>query len=201
MKTRKKFLSLFLTFILTLSLLPMTGLAYAVGDGSGTSVSSTFNADLDDCNTLANIGNDRENSTGATSPNVPLLEEDEIANPILKASQSDGLDTNPGEVLIPFTKVWSGENATTNTRPESITIKLYKYIETFDTSSATLIETVVLTAEDDWKCTFDITSEVLYDSNNNAYKFAIVEDLVPGYTETSHTTANSRIHFLPNILP
>lgn len=101
-----------------------------------------------------------------------------------------GITGDPGTVLIPFEKKWTGGSE--EVRPESIMVKLYKYLgSTFDASTATLVETRTLTAADNWSCVFDISNEALYSgssySSSTAYRWAVVEEAVPGYTEAAHT--------------
>jgi hypothetical protein len=102
----------------------------------------------------------------------------------------DDISVVPGTILIPFTKTWTGDS--TAVRPDSITVKLYKYLgDTFNVSTAILVETKILTAEINWSYEFDISDEALYSgttySSATAYKWAVVEDEVAGYTETAHT--------------
>ena len=94
------------------------------------------------------------------------------------------LSTETGKVIIPFEKIWVDESE--STRPESITVNLYKYVGTLD-AAATPIRTATVTHAAGWKYEFDISNETLFDANNNAYLFAIKEEPVAGYKETAHT--------------
>ena len=111
-------------------------------------------------------------------------------------------DLNPdeGKILIPFRKDWSGSGDTEATRPSSITISLYKYLgASFDATTATLVDTKLITATDGWACEFDISNEELYSgsvySSDTAYKWAVVESEVIGYKETGHV--NPSVEFNP----
>lgn len=104
--------------------------------------------------------------------------------------EDHGISGDTGTVLIPFAKTWTGGSDAV--RPDSITVKLYKYLgNSFNPSNATLVESKTITAADDWKYTFDISNEALYSgtsySSSTAYKWAVVEDDVAGYTEAAHT--------------
>ena len=109
-------------------------------------------------------------------------------------------DLNPdeGKILIPFRKDWSGD--TEVTRPSSITISLYKYLgASFNATTATLVDTKLITATDGWACEFDISNEELYSgsvyNSDTAYKWAVVESEVIGYKETGHV--NPSVEFNP----
>ncbi len=132
----------------------------------------------------------------------PLVNEEEpLVNgeePLVKSAAAPSSLGNPvptpapGQILIPFTKEWEGDSPAD--RPASITVKLYKYLGTFNLDTATLVGTKTVTADNNWACTFDISNEPLYEgttySPDKAYKFKVVEDNVSGYTETAHTDPN-----------
>ena len=110
------------------------------------------------------------------------------------------LNHEEGKILIPFRKDWSGSGDTEATRPSSITISLYKYLgASFDATTATLVDTKLITATDGWACEFDISNEELYSgsvySSDTAYKWAVVESEVIGYKETGHV--NPSVEFNP----
>ena len=141
-------------------------------------------------------GWERVDQNGDT--NVTLSDDGEVTNitgpgPIIYTAtyvEDHGISGDTGTVLIPFTKTWTGGSDAV--RPDSITVKLYKYLgDSFNVSTATLVESKTLTEADDWKYTFDISGEALYSgtsySSSTAYKWAVVEDDVAGYTEAAHT--------------
>ena len=110
------------------------------------------------------------------------------------------LNPEEGKILIPFRKDWSGSGDTEATRPSSITISLYKYLgASFDATTATLVDTKLVTAAEGWACEFDISKEELYSgsvySNDTAYKWVVVESEVIGYKETGHV--NPSVEFNP----
>ena len=96
-------------------------------------------------------------------------------------------NTAPGELIIPFQKIWH-ENVSENEKVP-ITITLYKYLgDTFninDTTNTKAIETVTLNGEESssWQYNFDISKESLIDSNGNHYKFKFIEQMPQGYME------------------
>ena len=110
------------------------------------------------------------------------------------------LNPEEGKILIPFRKDWSGSGDTEATRPSSITISLYKYLgASFDATTATLVDTKLVTAAEGWACEFDISKENLYSgsvyNSDSAYKWAVVESEVIGYKETGHV--NPSVEFNP----
>lgn len=96
-----------------------------------------------------------------------------------------------GQILIPFTISWNGNADSPSTRPESVTLTLYKYLGTFDQATAIMVETKTITAADGWACTFDISNEPLYSGTtytaDTAYSFKVIQSAVSGYIETAHT--------------
>ena len=93
--------------------------------------------------------------------------------------------TDLGKVYIPFEKKWS--NVPEEAMPEKLTIKLYKYLgDEFEISSAKLVESIDLNSENNWKYNFDISNVELFDQQNNAYKFKVVEEAIDGYEELEH---------------
>ena len=71
---------------------------------------------------------------------------------------AEGVTGEEGKVLIPFEKTWNDDNNALETRPDSITVTLYKYTGTqFDSNTAILVESKTITAGDGWKYTFDIS--------------------------------------------
>ncbi|MCI6704343.1 MAG: DUF5979 domain-containing protein [Erysipelotrichaceae bacterium] len=110
------------------------------------------------------------------------------------------LNPEEGKILIPFRKDWNGSGDTEATRPSSITISLYKYLgASFDATTATLVDTKLVTAAEGWACEFDISNEELYSgsvyNSDSAYKWAVVESEVIGYKETGHV--NPSVEFNP----
>ena len=74
------------------------------------------------------------------------------------AAFAEGVTDTEGKVLIPFEKTWNDDNNALETRPDSITVTLYKYTGTqFDSNTAILVESKTITAGDGWKYTFDIS--------------------------------------------
>ena len=101
---------------------------------------------------------------------------------------AEGVTGEEGKVLIPFEKTWNDNNNALETRPDSITVTLYKYTGTeFDSSTAILVESKTITAADEWKYTFDISAQQLLDDSGKPYRFKVVESPVAGYNESAHT--------------
>ena len=109
------------------------------------------------------------------------------------AAQEGVSPYEPSTIVIPFTKVWDDNDNELGRRPESITVKLYRY-KGEGYTDADLYETATVTAEDGWKYDFVFNND---DDNNPAfyldeagkyqvYHFAVVEEPVSGYTETEH---------------
>ena len=93
--------------------------------------------------------------------------------------------TETGKIIIPFEKRWS--NVSDDVKPKTLNVKLYKYIgDEFNESSAILVKSIELSSENNWKCEFDISNEQLFDSQNNSYKFKVVEEAIPGFEELEH---------------
>ena len=104
------------------------------------------------------------------------------------AAFAEGVTSEEGIVLIPFEKSWNDNDNALETRPDSISISLYKYTGTeFDISTATLVESKTITAGDGWKCSFDISDQQIFDETGELYRFKVVESQVTGYNESAHT--------------
>ena len=102
------------------------------------------------------------------------------------AADSDGASTyDDATIILPFEKTWEDNGDEHGMRPSSITVKLYRY--TGDSySESDLLETATVTAANSWKYDFDVTGDAFYkdgDGKWQAYKFAVVENSVPSYTE------------------
>lgn len=102
------------------------------------------------------------------------------------AADGDGASTyDDATIILPFEKTWEDNGDERGMRPSSITVKLYRY--TGDSySESDLLETATVTAANSWKYDFDVTGEAYYkggDGKWQAYKFAVVENSVPSYTE------------------
>ena len=100
-------------------------------------------------------------------PVIETTSEEEIEVVALGATAFTTLPYNlnleEGKILIPFRKDWNGSGDTEATRPSSITISLYKYLgASFDATTATLVDTKLVTAAEGWACEFDISNEELY---------------------------------------
>lgn len=94
-------------------------------------------------------------------------------------------------VTIPFEKVWNNDGNALGNRPEEgITVRLYKYTDTFDAENPgepVCVQTIK-GADGKWGCNFTIPeSEIFVGETEQVYKFKVVEDPVTGYTETAHT--------------
>ena len=96
----------------------------------------------------------------------------------------DTLNPGTGSVVIPFTKSWDDNDNEHGLRPESLTVRLYKFVEG---GEKILVEEKTVTAETGWACSFDISGTALQDENGNNYQFAIEEVLPENYTESVHT--------------
>lgn len=109
-----------------------------------------------------------------------------------------GIDTAPGELKIPFEKKWTANVKLEDRVPVNIT--LYKYIgDNFNPETAIKVgETVTVDSSTNWKHNFDISAEKLIDSNNNHYKFKVVETPLIGYEEIEHIDPN--VNFTPPII-
>lgn len=104
------------------------------------------------------------------------------------AAFAEGVTGEEGKVLIPFEKTWNDNNNALETRPDSITVSLYKYTGTeFDSSTAILVESKTVTVADEWKYTFNISDQQLLDDSGKPYRFKVVESPVAGYNESAHT--------------
>ena len=137
-------------------------------------------------------------------PVIETTSEEEIEVVALGATAFTTLPYNlnleEGKILIPFRKDWNGSGDTEATRPSSITISLYKYLgASFDATTATLVDTKLVTAAEGWACEFDISNEELYSgsvyNSDSAYKWVVVESEVIGYKETGHV--NPSVEFNP----
>ena len=104
------------------------------------------------------------------------------------AAFAEGVTGDEGKLLIPFEKIWNDNDNALETRPASITVTLYKYTGTeFDSSTAILVESKTITADDGWKCTFDISGQQIVDESGENYRFKVVESAAAGYKESAHT--------------
>lgn len=81
---------------------------------------------------------------------------------------------------IPVTKVWEGDEKNPELRPASITVKLM--------NGETVVDTKSLTAENEWKATFEDVRK--YDDNNALITYTVVEEPVANY-KTGVVTANN----------
>ena len=82
------------------------------------------------------------------------------------AAFAEGVTGDEGKLLIPFEKTWNDNDNALQVRPASITVTLYKYAGTeFDSSTAIPIESKTITADDGWKCTFDISAQQIVDED------------------------------------
>ena len=91
------------------------------------------------------------------------------------AAFAEGVTSEEGIVLIPFEKSWNDNDNALETRPDSISISLYKYTGTeFDISTAILVESKTITAGDGWKCSFDISDQQIFDESGEPYRFKVV---------------------------
>lgn len=110
------------------------------------------------------------------------------------ADKGGGIGANGGIVIgtdattsVDVTKVWSGDNE--DERPTSITVSLL--------GNGVVIDTVTLTAADNWSHTFEALPTA--DKNGKAYTYTVSEMAVPGYTtqitgnvQTGFTIANTK---------
>ncbi len=117
---------------------------------------------------------------------------------LAKESSTLGLTTDEGKIIIPFEKIWIDEG-NLQVKPQSITVYLYKYTGSLDTSVTTPIKTAVVTEQSDgkWKTTFDISNEPLFDNDGNIYKFAVVESPVANYNEVVSRHVDPLVTFIP----
>lgn len=113
---------------------------------------------------------------------------------VVNAESSRGVTDDEGKILIPVEKKWS--NVLEEDRPQSVRIKLYKYLGTLNTN-ATPIRTIELDSTVDWKGNFDISDQDLVDSSDNHYKFAIVEESITGYQEIVSEHVDPNVVFTP----
>ena len=114
-------------------------------------------------------------------------------------AEEDGVVTyDPSQIVLSFTKVWDdNENGE---RPDSITVKLYRY-KGDSYSESDLFETATVTSANGWKYDFvldddESKEEAFYveDGEYKAYKFAVAEDPIDNYTE------NESAHKDPEII-
>ena len=102
------------------------------------------------------------------------VKEQKIANYTSKINGYNIINTHiPKNKLIDIvgTKTWNDENNKDGIRPKSITIELYK--------NGTLIDTKIVTADDDWKYSF---KNLPAEENNKNIKYTIKEQSIEGYT-------------------
>ena len=109
-----------------------------------------------------------------------------LSTPALAAD--DGVDGyTPADIILPFTKTWDDEDNADGSRPESLTITLYRYTgDSYTDADAFMTETI--SADTGWACEFDVTDDAFYqgtDGRYHAYRFAVEEETVEGYTETA----------------
>lgn len=104
---------------------------------------------------------------------------------------------DPVSVTIPFEKTWNDNENAADLRPDSITVKLYRYKEGESYDESKPFQTKTVSAENGWKCDFVLQDDegenaIIYIENNEykTFKFAIKEDSIPYYTEESHTDPN-----------
>ncbi|MFJ8356700.1 Cna B-type domain-containing protein, partial [Bacillus paramycoides] len=81
----------------------------------------------------------------------------------------DITNTKVGETKVEGTKTWNDNNATD--RPSSIKVDLLQ--------NGQVVDTKEVTAETNWKYTFDKLKA--YDAEGKAYKYGVKEQAVPGY--------------------
>src|SRR5699024_6628457 len=102
-----------------------------------------------------------------------LIEEGDVPDQYM--SKVDGYDitnTRVGKTDISGTKVWKDDN--TDDRPDSIDVNLLQ--------NDIVIETIEVTAEDDWAYAFTDLEE--YDEEGRKYDYTVKEQPVPGYEST-----------------
>ncbi len=100
---------------------------------------------------------------------------------VTKAEQNSG----DGSIQIPVTIVWNGNADSQESRPESITISLYRYLD--DPSAAILVESKDVSSLTGWMCNFTVPYELYYiEASNTTYNFLITQSAFSGYVETVH---------------
>jgi hypothetical protein len=113
----------------------------------------------------------------------------------VQVSAADVDQYTPGTIIIPVEKTWADDNNAGETRPTSVTIKLYRYKGDSYTADD-LYDTMELDGDmsaETWSDSFvvqntDSDPAIYHDETGyHTYKFAIEEVPVAGYTETSHT--------------
>ncbi len=107
----------------------------------------------------------------------------------------DKCSQTAGSLVISGEKLWDDEYGK-QYRPSSIVVGLYKYSGTFNSRTATLIQTKTVTARDNWKYSFDITNESLTDAYGNQYKFKVVEGSINNYKEDASLHKDPNVYFL-----
>ncbi len=113
-------------------------------------------------------------------------------------TSSISITTEEGSVIIPFEKIWIDDADSVLMRPQSITVKLFKYVGTLDTSVAPLMTKIVTQQSNGkWETFFDISGEALFDNSGNAYMFAVVEDPVANYAEVLENHVDPSVSFIP----
>ncbi|WP_242270246.1 Cna B-type domain-containing protein, partial [Bacillus cereus group sp. BfR-BA-01395] len=86
-----------------------------------------------------------------------------------KVNGYDITNTKVGETKVEGTKTWNDNNATD--RPSTIKVDLLQ--------NGKVVETKEVTAETNWKYTFEKLQA--YDANGAAYKYEVKEQAIPGY--------------------
>ena len=113
-------------------------------------------------------------------------------------TSSISITTEEGSVIIPFEKIWIDDADSVLMRPQSITVKLFKYVGTLDISVAPLMTKIVTQQSNGkWETFFDISGEALFDNSGNAYMFAVVEDPVANYAEVLENHVDPSVSFIP----
>lgn len=110
---------------------------------------------------------------------------------------SSGISEDVGKVIIPFTKKWV--NVSNSEMPDAIVVNLYKYTNDFATTK-TLIKTAVVSKDNNWYYEFDVSDESIFDSNNNVYKYAVVEENIAGFYEITSEHKDPNVIFEPSTL-
>ncbi|KJU74802.1 hypothetical protein AH70_04435 [Pediococcus damnosus LMG 28219] len=122
--------------------------------------------------------------------NKYTVNEEKVSDYASKQDGNDFTNTVTGETNISGTKTWKDDNNSDHTRPDSITIDLYK--------NGNKIDSKKVTAADDWKYSFSNLAK--YDSNGKLIAYTVKEEKVSGYTskQAGNSFTNTLIPNTPN---
>ena len=127
-------------------------------------------------------------STDAAVTSAEYTDEQSVKNLTELVKTQDGAEVTLYAVwevnttTISGIKIWEDGNNVDNTRPASITITLSSYVKGTSSSTAEVVETKTVTADDNWAYAFDVP---LYNEEGKELVYTVSEDPVDGYKKYS----------------